>query len=94
MKKFAMVVPLILSGFFTLPAHAGDAAAGKKLHDAKCMGCHDTRQYTRQNRIVHTLGDLHSRVEFCDSASGANFTPDELENVVTYLNDNFYKFKE
>jgi hypothetical protein len=33
-------------------------------------------------------------VEFCDSAAGANFTGEQLEDVVTYLNTAFYKFKE
>lgn len=67
---------------------------GKKLHDAKCFGCHDTRQYTRKNRIVHTYEDLHARVEFCDAASNAGFSFDDLDDVVTYLNTEFYKFKQ
>ncbi len=70
------------------------AANGKKLHDAKCTGCHDTRQYTRKNRIIHTYEDLHARVEFCDSASNAGFSFDDLDDVVTYLNTEFYKFKK
>ncbi|WP_455198934.1 hypothetical protein [Kaarinaea lacus] len=73
---------------------AADAAKGKALHDAKCQGCHDTRQYTRKNRIVHTFEDLHARVEFCDSASSAGFTLDDIDDVVAYLNQEFYKFKQ
>ena len=86
---------------FTSPILAADssntssgASNGKKLHDAKCFGCHDTRQYTRKNRIVHTYEDLHARVEFCDSASNAGFSFDDLDDVVTYLNTEFYKFKK
>ena len=36
-------------------AHAalpGDSAAGKKLHDAHCMTCHDTSVYTRKDRQI------------------------------------------
>jgi hypothetical protein len=35
----------------TLP---GDSAEGKRLHDANCMGCHNTGIYTREgpNRKV------------------------------------------
>jgi len=71
-----------------------DVAHGKALVDKKCMGCHDNRQYTRPNRIIHTYEDLRGRVEFCDSASNANFSFDDLDDVVEYLNVNFYKFKK
>jgi cytochrome c2 len=94
MKQLLSSVTLLLSVLLALPLYAGDAENGKKLHDAKCTGCHDTRQYTRPNRIVHTYEDLRGRVEFCDSAAGANFTGEQLEDVVTYLNTAFYKFKE
>lgn len=71
-----------------------DVDRGKALVEKKCMGCHDNRQYTRPNRIIHTYEDLRGRVEFCDSASNANFSFDELDDVVEYLNVNFYKFKK
>ena len=104
-KKLMMpgMVFSLLSGvgglcIYATPALAADATKGavngKKLHDAKCFGCHDTRQYTRKNRIVHTYEDLHARVEFCDAASNAGFSFDDLDDVVTYLNTEFYKFKQ
>jgi len=67
---------------------------GKALVDKKCMSCHDNRQYTRPNRIIHTFEDLHARVEFCDTASNANFSFDDIDDVVEYLNTDFYKFKK
>ena len=86
----------LLAAFFVfaLPAMAADPAKGKTLHDQKCFGCHDTRQYTRKNRIIHTFEDLEGRVEFCDAASKAGFTPEDIEDVVAYLNKEFYKFKQ
>jgi cytochrome c5 len=33
----------------------GDSADGKRLHDANCMGCHDTGVYTRKDRLVYGL---------------------------------------
>ena len=73
---------------------APDVAQGKKLVDQKCMKCHDNRQYTRPNRIIHTYEDLRGRVEFCDGASGANFSFDDLDDVVEFLNVTYYKFKK
>jgi hypothetical protein len=97
MKTLSSLVLIILACSLT-PALAAnrspDIEHGKSLHEAKCMGCHDNRQYTRPNRIIHTFEDLRARVEFCDSASNANFSFNDLDDVVEYLNVNFYKFKK
>lgn len=94
--RYLVFGALILGGASIMSSAtlAADAAKGKTLHDAKCQGCHDTRQYTRKNRIIHTFEDLHSRVEFCDAASNAGFTLDDIDDVVAYLNKEFYKFKQ
>ena len=97
--KQGMAITLLIffatvSGIAPSPVLAADSANGKKLHDAKCTSCHDTRQYTRKNRIIHTYEDLHARVEFCDGASDAGFSFDDIDDVVNYLNDEFYKFKK
>lgn len=93
MKYLIVVLTALTLCSGTLNVFAADIAKGKAAHDTKCMGCHNTNQYTRPNRIIHTLEDLHARVEFCDSASSAGFTPDDIDNVVAYLNATFYKFK-
>jgi cytochrome c5 len=39
-------------------AHAatpGNSVEGKRLHDAKCIGCHDSGVYTRKDRTVRSL---------------------------------------
>ena len=30
-----------------------DSAEGQRLHDANCMGCHNTSIYTRKDRLIH-----------------------------------------
>ena len=40
----------------------GDSAEGKLLHDANCMGCHDTGVYTRQDHRVRSLGALQNKL--------------------------------
>jgi len=108
--KHGMAISLlVMAGVLTSPILAADktesptntatnvaksVAKGKALHEAKCLGCHDTRQYTRKNRIVHTYEDLHSRVEFCDANLNAGFTFDDMDDIVSYLNTEFYKFKK
>jgi len=83
---------LLLFGLGATTAPAADLANGEALHQRKCTGCHDHRQYTRPNRIVHTFEDLHARVKFCDGAANAGFSADDIDDVVAYLNARYYKF--
>ena len=57
MKSILCVSLLILlmpsSAYAELP---GDSADGKRLHDANCMGCHDTGIYTRKDRTRSVFG--------------------------------------
>jgi hypothetical protein len=79
-----------------LPAHAaapGDAALGKKLHDAHCTGCHDSSVYTRKDHHIKSLGALKEQLVQCTHAAQVTLTDEEQQSVVRYLNDQFYKFK-
>jgi len=78
-----LVVPVI---------QAADAGNGKKLYDAKCFRCHDTKIHTRTDRIIHTYTDLVNRVKFCDAQTEAGFTAQQRDDVTEYLNNTFYKY--
>jgi len=66
---------------------------GNKLHDEKCMNCHDTSVYTRQERRVKTLQALSSQVNNCmKGPAKADWTVSETNSVIEYLNNKFYKF--
>ncbi len=91
---FPAIAALLLLGLQAGAAQSADITKGQALHEKKCTSCHDTSQYTRPNRIVHSFGDLHARVEFCDSAANAGFSLDDIDDVVAYLNAHFYQFKE
>jgi cytochrome c553 len=78
-------------------AHAaelpGDSADGKRLYDAKCMGCHDTGIHTRKDRIVQSLDALKKRLGDCSHMAGKEFSATETQNIIKYLNDQFYQFR-
>ena len=82
---------LMLSAF---SASATDVDHGKALHEGKCSGCHGTRMYTRPNRKIHNLQELQARVEFCNNAAKAGFSPQDQADVIQYLNRDFYKFPD
>lgn len=64
----------------------------KDFVNTKCVGCHDSRVYTRSNRRVQNIDALTRQVKMCDSQLGTILFDDQVMDVVNYLNDNYYKF--
>ena len=81
---------LVVSAHGALP---GDGAEGKRLHDASCTGCHDTSVYTRKDHKVRSLDGLKQQVEDCTHMAQKEFSPAERQDIVKYLNDQFYRFQ-
>lgn len=82
------------------PFPNGDAAAGKKLHDAKCVACHQrlvggngSDIYTRIDRKIQTPKALLQRIAACNAQVNAGWFPEEEEHAAAYLNRQYYKFK-
>jgi hypothetical protein len=78
-------------------AHAallpGDTLKGKAVYDKTCVACHDTSVYTRANRRVKTVEGLIGQVNGCVRQTGAKLDSDQINDVVKYLDEAFYKFK-
>ncbi len=74
------------------PLWAADEDRGKMLHDAHCLSCHGTTAYTRPNHFIATLAALQQQVRRCEIPAAAKWSEDDVENVVAYLNHQFYKF--
>lgn len=92
--KVILIAPVMM--FLAVSAHAavpGDGAEGKRLHDGNCTGCHDTSVYTRKDHKVRSLDGLKQQVENCTHMAQKEFSPAEMQNVVKYLNDRFYRFQ-
>lgn len=80
-----------------LPAITANALAanienGKALHDANCVRCHQSEVYTRDNRMVNSYAELHERVRQCEIMAEMAWFEEEIEDVVSYLNETYYKF--
>jgi len=90
---------------FTATAWAGDPQQGRELHQENCIQCHaamkdgiyghdGTGIYTRENRRIESLAALYKQVRRCKTSLGVSWPENQIEDVVTYLNQNFYKFEE
>ena len=90
------ILGLLLSILLMSSAYAaelpGDSADGKRLHDTNCIGCHDTSIYTRKDRLVQSLDALKKRLGDCSHMANKEFSAIETQNIIKYLNDQFYQF--
>ena len=99
MRFFAFATLLLA---LAMPAAAaGDPKIGKTLHDQHCVSCHarefggdGSGIYTRSPRLVNDKTELAQRVAMCAALTGARWIPADEANVVAYLNQRFYKFKQ
>ena len=71
----------------------GDSAAGKRVHDASCTGCHDTSVYSRKDRTVRSFDALKEQMESCTHMAAKDFSAADRQNLIKYLNDQFYHFR-
>jgi cytochrome c553 len=74
----------------TLP---GDAANGKKLYDASCTSCHNDSVYTRKDHKIKNLKGLTEQIHNCEHMTDAKLSKAQVDDLVKYLNDSYYKFK-
>jgi hypothetical protein len=93
MKAVAWVTASMLIASPVFAAGAGDAAEGERLYGASCTGCHDTGVHTRSDRTVHSLDELRGQLDACTHMAKKQFTPEQKQDLITYLNDRFYHFR-
>ncbi|MEJ2258565.1 MAG: cytochrome c [Woeseiaceae bacterium] len=71
-----------------------DVQRGEQLHDEHCMKCHDDSVYTRDERFVASRQALVKQVNRCAQNTGTEWSDDDVDDVVDYLNATYYKFDQ
>lgn len=99
-KQIFFRAALVMACLSAPASAAGDPKLGKALHDKQCTACHAKMQggdgnkiYTRTPRLINDRAALGQRVAMCAAQTGAQWFPEDEENVAAYLNQQFYKFK-
>ena len=88
-----LVFVLILQ-MLTASSFAADLENGKALHNENCVRCHQPEVYTRANRMVNSYIELQERVRQCEIMAEMAWFEEEIEDVVSYLNETYYKFEQ
>lgn len=81
-------------------ASAGNLESGRELHQENCISCHQAKMggdgsaiYTREDRRIDSYEALNNQVRRCKTSLGVPWPEHQIEDVITYLNETFYKFK-
>jgi mono/diheme cytochrome c family protein len=81
-------VPAMAAHAQTLP---GDPVRGKQRHEP-CLQCHGTELYVPPKAHIKTLKALKRSVEKWGDYYNPRYSKQDIEDVVAYLNTEFYKF--
>ncbi len=70
-----------------------DSEHGENLYnEAQCQKCHTEVDYTSKLRKVNDYEKLQWRVKRCNLSMNIGWFEEDIDDVVHYLNDSFYKF--
>jgi mono/diheme cytochrome c family protein len=87
-----MRIASLLVLLFPAMAWAQDPAPGRLLYETHCGGCHYERVHERIKSDIKDIADLRDTVARWAPQTKRQFTLDELESVVQYLNESHYRF--
>ncbi len=73
-------------------AMGADPARGRALYESRCDGCHSTGVHQRASREANDFAGIRFQVERWNTQLGGAWGRGEIDDVVVYLNDRFYKY--
>ena len=92
MNKLHILKIVLLLSFTSLLAY--DADNGHELYnEAKCSECHENSHFTDKNRKAKNYKELSNSVEACRYGTNADWFDEDRDDVIHYLNKEFYKYK-
>ena len=71
-----------------------DVTTGKRLfNENKCVECHSTDKFKYRKDKVNNFDKLHKTVNSCSSNTNTGWFDDEVMDVSSYLNRDYYHFE-
>ena len=90
-RSAAALAPLIALVLASAAQAAGNADRGEGLHRA-CLGCHGTELYQQGRAKVRTSAALRKEVIRWNDRMNPKFTKQEVDDIVAYLERDFYRW--
>ena len=75
----------------TLDTRAQEPLPGQILHDTYCVVCHDSRVYTREERLARDCREIRAEVRRWQQNIGLKWNDADIESVSSYIAAKFYR---
>jgi mono/diheme cytochrome c family protein len=75
----------------TIDARAQEPLPGQILHDTYCVICHDSRVYTREERLARDYREIRAQVRRWQQNIGLKWDDADIERVSNYIASKFYR---
>lgn len=85
----AAVVVVLL---YAPSSYGADAGRGRALYENHCQTCHTPKIHTRANKLPVNKQELRLIIDDWRRQSNLPWTPEEVEDVLEYLNVTRYHF--
>jgi mono/diheme cytochrome c family protein len=72
-------------------ARAQNIDRGRLLYDTHCATCHTERLHTREKSVIQSYGALRAEVGKRAGMTNRQFSPDELEDIIEFLDRSHYR---
>jgi len=89
MRCLSIVLALMLG--FSANAFGQDGGRGQSLHDTHCLMCHDTRVYTRGDRIANDRDRVRAEVSRWQKAVALNWAEADVDAVTDFIAARYYR---
>lgn len=86
--RFASLLTLL---FLAGAAQAQNVDRGRLLYETHCATCHTERLHHREHSTIRSYGALRAEVGKRAAMTNRQFSPDELEDVIEFLDRSHYR---
>lgn len=87
-------VAMLAAGLSLPLAVTAETPDGHALYQENCTSCHGSEVFTRDDRKITSMDTLASQVRLCEQNLGLTWFDDEIDSVVTLLNQEYYHFSD
>ena len=92
-KSLASILLLVAAGSASAAeTYTPDLERGRALYEQHCQHCHTPRIHSRPNKLPLTRDELAAIVDHFRRTENLGWTPEEVKDVVEYLNRTRYRF--
>ena len=74
-------------------AQSANPERGRMLHENHCTSCHESTIHIRDEPKAKSIADINYQIMRWQNVLSLQWTTEEVEDVLQYLNERFYHYE-